>query len=172
MGVTLEEIITGLYLGSDRDVPQAKMREYSRLACCKDGPDSHRSMLGYTTLGAPKDNFYYAVKKGNVVALNLIDVDDPAYIPDAVIDMGLKFIDHELKAGRKILVHCNAGHSRSPSIVLAYLHAIGELPQRLSRAEHVFKTLYPPYDPGKGMRARIRARWDSLPTFFKRKQDA
>jgi hypothetical protein len=86
--------------------------------------------------------------------------------------MGLKFIDHELKAGRKILVHCNAGQSRSPSIVLAYLHAIGELPQRLSRAEHVFKTLYPPYDPGKGMRARIRARWDSLPTFFKRKQDA
>ena len=48
----MEEILRGLYLGDDNDVAKAKERGYARLCCCKDGIDSHRSMLGYTELGA------------------------------------------------------------------------------------------------------------------------
>jgi hypothetical protein len=164
----VKEIIRNLWLGDDNDVDEAKKRDYSRLCCCKDGIDSHRSLIGYTTLGAPKDNYYYAAKKGNVLALNLIDSPDPDMIPDVVIDAGLKFLKSEMDADRKVFVHCNAGHSRSPSIVLMFLRAIGELPQGFTRAEQIFKTLYPKYDPGKGMRTHARTRWKSLATFFKR----
>jgi hypothetical protein len=87
-------------------------------------------------------------------------------IPDAVIDAGLKFIKEMRDENKTVLVHCNAGHSRSPSIVLAYLHAIGELPRGFGRAEHMFAKLYPPYDPGRGMRARIKERWNSFPTLL------
>lgn len=162
----MRDVINRLYLGDDSDVPEAKKREYARLSCCKDGPDSHRSMLGYTTLGAPKDKDYYFAREGDWTALNLIDAPTPDMIPDEVIDAGLKFVHEIMTSGKKIFVHCNAGMSRSPSMVLMYLRAIGELPHGFARAEHVFKTLYPKYSPGKGMRSHARERWYRLPDFF------
>lgn len=163
-----EKIIDGLYLGDEEGLPEAEKRGYAVLAACKDGsPDCHRAILGYTTLGAPKDKNYYFIQRGDHMALNLIDSEDPDFIPDAVIDAGLRFIKEQRDAGKKVFVHCIAGHSRSTTIVLMYLHAIGELPQGFLRAEHIFRTLYPDYDPGKGMRAHARARWAQLPQFFK-----
>lgn len=163
----MEQIIKGLYLGSDDDVAKAKERGYARLSCCKYGPDSHRSMLGYTTLAAPKGPDYLFAQRGDWMALNILDLSDPDMIPDEVIDEGLRFIKKQMDAGNKILVHCNQGASRSPSIVLMFLRAVGEMPSPFVRSEHIFRTLYPPYDPGVGMRAHSRIRWDSLPNFFK-----
>jgi len=36
------------------------------------------------------------------------------------------------------------------------------MPEGFIRAEKKFRTLYPPYDPGVGMRAHARTRWDEL----------
>ena len=163
----MEEIIRGLYLGSDKDVEKAKARGYARLCVCKDGPDSHRGMLGYTTMSAPKGKDYLAVREDDIMALNVIDVDDPLMIPDEALDEGLKFIHEMQEKGRILLVHCNAGHSRSPSLTLMYLRAVGEMPDSFVRAEKIFRTIYPDYDPGIGMNARVRERWKSLPDFFK-----
>jgi hypothetical protein len=162
----MEELRKGLWLGSDKDVDKAKDKGWARLCCCKEGPDSHRSMIGYTTLGAPRDSRYLVARKGDVMALNLIDVDDPSMIPNEPIDAGLKFIKEMQDKGTTTLVHCNQGHSRSPSIVLAYLHGVGGLPQSFGRAEHLFGKLYPPYDPGAGMRARIKERWNTFPALL------
>ncbi|PWT75556.1 MAG: hypothetical protein C5B59_08740 [Bacteroidetes bacterium] len=164
----MEEIIRGLYVGSDKDVEKAKERGYARLCMCKDGPDSHREMLGYTTLGAPKGKNYLSVREGDVLAVNILDIDDPTMIPDECIDLGLDFIKEMQSRGRKLLVHCNAGHSRSATTVLMYLRATNEMPESFVRAEKIFRTLYPPYDPGVGMRAHARERWNSLPEFFKK----
>jgi hypothetical protein len=158
----MQEIIKQLYLGSDDDVAKAKERGMSRLAACKDGIDSHRSMLEYESRGAPKGKEYLSAQRGNVMALNLIDADDPEMIPDAAIDAGLKFIKEQMDAGKTVFVHCNAGRSRSPSIVMMYLRSIGELSQSFVRSEHVFRTLYSDYDPSAGMRSHARARWKSL----------
>jgi hypothetical protein len=155
----MEEIIKRLYLGSDDDVAKAKARGYARLAACKDGPDGHRAMLGYTTMGAPKGKDYFFARKGDWMALNLIDSEEPTMIPDEVIDAGLAFIKEQMDKGNKILVHCNAGASRSPSLVMLYLHSIGELSQGYNRALHIFQTIYPRYSPGHGMEYKVRTRW-------------
>lgn len=163
----MEEIIKGLYLGSDKDIPEADRRGYAVLDACKDGVASHRSMLGYTERAAPDDKSYYFARRGNNMALNLIDSEDPEMIPDEVLMAGLKFIHEMMSKGQKIFVHCNAGHSRSPVLVLMYLHAIGELPQGFHRAQHIFRTLYPAYDPNTGMLNRAREWWKSLPYMLK-----
>lgn len=168
----MENIIKGLYLGSDKDVPAAKERGYARLCCCKDGIDSHRSMLGYQTMGAPKGKDYLSARTGDVMALNLIDVDDPEMIPDEVLDTGLRFIKELQESGRKLLVHCNAGHSRSATLVLMYLRAADGMPDSFLAAEKKFRSLYHLYDPGVGMRAHARTRWRDLPQFFQRKINA
>lgn len=164
----MEEIIRGLYIGSDDDVAEAKSRRYAILNACKDGPSSHRSMLGYETMGAPKGKNYLIVRKDDTLGLNLIDSADPTMIPDAVIDDAIRFIKEMQDRRRILLVHCNAGHSRSPSLVLMYLRAVGEMPGGFVESEKKFRYLYPPYDPGVGMRAHTRERWKSLPDFFQR----
>jgi hypothetical protein len=165
----LEEIISRLYVGDEEAVPEATRRGYSILAACKDGsPDCHRAVLGYTTLGAPKDeNYYFYRSDAKHMALNLIDVDNPDYIPDEAIDAGLQFMKERYDAGDKVFSHCIAGHTRGPLMMLAFLRTIGEMPSGFLASERKFRALYPEYDPGRGMRVHVRARWDALKHFFK-----
>jgi hypothetical protein len=162
IGVAVEEIIKGLWLGSDEDVPEAKRRGYARLCVCKDGPDSHRSMLGYTTLGAPKGKEYLFARRGDVMALNVIDVDDASMMPEEPLLAGIEFIHEMMTAGKKILVHCNAGISRSPTLVMMYMRTIGELDQPFNRAQKIFDMLYPKHDPGAAIEFHARHMWDEL----------
>ena len=50
--------------------------------------------------------------------LPLID-DDP--IPERYLDRAIEFLDEHAGAGRRVLVHCMGGMSRSVSVVCAYL---------------------------------------------------
>lgn len=157
------KIVDGLYVGSDEDVSKAKAEGMARLACCKDGPDGHRAMLGYTTLGAPKGKDYLFARKGKWMALNLIDVDNPEFIKDATLDAGIAFIKEQIDSGHKVLVHCNAGMSRGPSVALMYLRSAGQLPNMtFSRGVHMFKTLYPKYSPALGIEHHVSSRWGGV----------
>lgn len=165
----LHKIIDRLYVGDQEGVPEAENRGYSILAACKDGsPDCHRAVLGYTTLGAPKNEDYYFYRSDKRhMALNLIDVDDPEMIPRKTIDEGLRFMKEQYDASKTVFSHCIAGHSRGPTMMLMFLRAIGEMPEGFVMAEKKFRALYPPYDPGVGMRSHARERWRELPNFFK-----
>ena len=167
----LLEVIDRLYVGDEEAVPQAEKRGMSILAACKDGSiDCHRAVLGYTTLGAPKDkNYYFVQKDSKHMALNLIDTEDAAFIPNEVVNAGLNFLKREYGAGKKVFSHCVAGHSRGPTMAMMFMRAIGELPHGFATSEKVFRTLYPHYNPNTGMRAYARARWADLLTFFKEK---
>lgn len=156
------EVYPNLYVGSDADVEKAEKRNYWILACCKDGPYGHREMLGYTTLGAPKDKNYLSYQKGKTLALNLLDLDDPNFIPDEVIQKGIEFIDNHLSKDQKVLVHCNAGRSRGPSMAMMYLRHIKDLPDSFKTSMKIFKTIYHKYDPGQGMLEYAKRHWDSL----------
>jgi len=152
-----------LFVGDDNDVAQADRKGFAVLDACKDGPHSHRGLLGYTGMGAPRDKNYLYAERGKRMALNLIDVEDVNFIPAKVIKAGLEFIHKHLAKGDKVLVHCNAGKSRSASIALMYLRSIGELPYSLRTSEKFFKSMYPPYEPTKGIHDFTRAHWEELP---------
>ncbi len=160
------EVIDRVYCGGDADYERARSNSgWSFLRCCKEGPNGHRQLLGYHTQGAPKGPHYLWVRKGNVMAVNSLDIDDTEAglkIPDEAIDKGLAFANERYKAGDKILIACNQGQSRGPSMCMAFLRTIGELPNDFLRSEKIFETLYPKYDPGRGVRSAIRRRWDDL----------
>jgi hypothetical protein len=166
----IHQVIDRLYVGDKEGVPTAEQRGYSILAACKDGtPDCHRAVLGYTTLGAPKDkNYFFVQRDKDHMALNLIDVDDPDMISSEAIDAGLRFMKDRYDAGKTVFSHCVAGHTRGPTMMLIFLRAIGEMPEGFTGAERKFRTLYPAYDPGIGMRTVAHLRWKSLPTFFEK----
>ena len=159
----MEQIIKNVYVGADRDYDHVKDREdFSILRCCKYGPGGHKDLLKYTTRSAPEGPNRYWVKQGRVMALNLLDLDDPNKIPPEMIKAGLDFAKEELTKGQKVLIACNEGHSRGPSCALMFLRSIGDMTHPFMQSEKVFKTLYPKYEPEMGIRQYARDHWNKL----------
>jgi len=160
-GGCMENVIGSLYVGDDSDYLKIKGKDgWSVLRCCKEGPGGHRDTLGYESLGAPKGAHYLSVDQPGRRALNFIDPQDPHFIPKEMVERGLEFIDKRLAAGDKVLVACNAGHSRGPTTAMLYLRAIGELAGNFIHSEKIYRTLYAKYDPGIGVRQFAKTHWD------------
>jgi hypothetical protein len=170
----MEQVIDRLFVGGDSDYERVKDKPgWSVLRTCKEGPGGHRQTVGYTTIGAPKGPTYLSAKKGNnLLALNFIDPKDPNFIPLEMVQKGMEFIDRRLAAGDKILVACNAGHSRGPATALLYLRAIGELDNNFIISERIFRTLYPNYLPDQGVRQFARTRWNEFHNALRKTNNA
>lgn len=150
-----------LWVGDDNDYQVVKDKAgWGVLRCCKEGPGGHRETVGYKTLAAPKGDEYLSAVDGNRMALNFIDALDPNFVPVDMIRKGLSFIRKKLDEGDKVLVACNAGHSRGPTTAMLYLRSIGELQGNFSSSERIFRTLYSGYDPSIGVRQFARSHWD------------
>ena len=75
-----------LYVGGDEDYKRVDSREsWKFLRCCKEGIGGHRDLLGYHTLAAPHNANRFWVIKDETMALNVLDLDDPFFVPDAAI---------------------------------------------------------------------------------------
>jgi hypothetical protein len=154
------EVHPNLFVGSQDD--EAAIRGQSSwfvVHACKE--PYHRQALGYTSQGAPKQHPEYllAERPGRLI-LNLVDVAQVSFIAPVIVDTALDAI-HRHISGFKVLVHCNQGFSRSPSIALLYLlkhtDALGSYDPVIARS--VFQKLYPHYAPAQGMADYVRLNW-------------
>ena len=156
------EVYPNLFIGSQEDYENNVKFKFGWYVvhACKE--PYHRQLLGYAGRGAPKGHpEYLFAKRGNRLFLNFVDVDDPTYVAKEIIDAAMKFISKGLHAGKKVLVHCNQGESRGPSIGLLYLAAYTDvLPKTsLKDAERSFVKIYPLYAPKRGIREFLRENW-------------
>lgn len=156
------EILPRLFVGTEGDYAARVQHEtgWWVVHACKE--PYHRQLLGYTGQGAPKTHpEYLHARRDKRLFLNLVDVPDPNYVAKEIIDTALAFIGQGLKSGERVLVHCNQGESRSPSIGLLYLAArAGALPvTSLIEAEAQYRTIYPPYNPKAGIRGFLLKHW-------------
>uniref|UniRef100_A0A6B2LIA2 Protein-serine/threonine phosphatase n=1 Tax=Arcella intermedia TaxID=1963864 RepID=A0A6B2LIA2_9EUKA len=72
-----------------------------------------------------------------LVYLNLECVDTSAFDIASVFGPAFEFISRGRRAGRGVLVHCEAGISRSASVVMAYLVETGACATMKDAYEHV-----------------------------------
>ena len=56
-----------------------------------------------------------------ILALNLIDIDNPAFIPDDSIKAALRFIQQHLEDNRRVMIVDTKGVSMAPAICMLYL---------------------------------------------------
>lgn len=152
-----------VWVGDDLDYEKIKDKpDWKSARMCKYGPGGHQQTLGYHSLAAPKDKHYLHVIKDNRIAINIIDMDDPSMIPFECIKYALDYIKKQLDLGFNVLVACNSGHSRGPSTGLAFLRSIGEMPHNFHISEKIYHSIYNKYDPGMGMRQKLRTHWSEL----------
>lgn len=152
----MKELIRGLWVGDDSDVDKAREKNWAIVHCAKDGPHSHRSELKYEGQAAPKGTEYLVAKRGRELYLNLIDPPTDKLVSGEAIDEAIKFAREHLEKHDHVLLHCNQGNSRAPSIALLLLHSLGKLPT--SRAIGTFKKLYPKYQPSDGLKSFVEKR--------------
>ena len=156
------EIHPNLFVGHQGDFEhQVKGQDgWAVVHACKE--PYHRQLLGYTSRGAPKNHpEYLFAERGDRLYLNLVDADDPAYIPKEIIDKAIAFIHEKLAEGLKILVHCNQGESRGPGVAFLYLlRHTDTLPKTsLDEALAAFQRIYPVFHPSGGVSGFIGANW-------------
>ncbi len=70
-------------------------------------------------------------------------------------------IDASLDGGLKVLIHCNHGQSRAPTLALLWMHGALQDWQinDFDKAVEGFKAIYPDYAPARGMLEYARAHW-------------
>lgn len=126
----------------------------------------HRNALGYSGNSAPKTHPEYLVaRRDSEMVLNMIDADNPCFIPKSMVDDALAYIAENLDKGKKVLLHCNQGMSRSLGIALLFLAQKGMfagLPYDQAKIE--FRKIYPNFMPAGGVDGFCKVYWSSYQT--------
>ncbi len=156
----MKEIYSRIYVGGDPDYLRVKDdSDWRILRCAKDGNGGHRETLGYQERSAPKGPDHLFVERPRKLILNMVDhTDDPDFFPDPLVDKALAYISDSVRLGHKVLVCCNHGQSRSPSLVFLWLYLNGKLPTEYHRALRSFRQAYPAYSPSDGIRQYVKSR--------------
>lgn len=157
----MTEIYPGLFIGNETDYEMTVKHQenWAVVHACKE--PYHRQALGYSGRACAKEHPEYLLAyREDRLILNLVDVDNPAWISPTIIDNAIDFIDKHLAQGQKILVHCNQGQSRSASIGLLYLARKGEYTNcDFLEAESRYREKYPSYNPAYGIRGFCIQNW-------------
>ncbi len=104
----MNEVIEWLYVGSVQDA-----EDYAALKKAGIG--------AVLTLAWP-------ISHPEDIVVKRVYFEDGEPIPDEAFYQALSFVRRQRRQGRKILIACSAGVSRSPTIAIAVLHELGGFP--------------------------------------------
>jgi predicted protein tyrosine phosphatase len=127
---------------------------------CKE--PCHRTAVGYTTRTIPNTHPHYlALERGHHLYLNLIDPATPLFMMPS-FEAFFRFVDREI-VEREVLIHCNQGESRAPSLTLLYMaKRLGLLPKEsYMAASTAFRSQFR-YNPGRGISVWLSDNWEQV----------
>lgn len=159
----MREVFPNILIGTVDDYEVIKGNpDYFTVIAAKE--PYHRRAVGYSGRSCGKDNpeYLYAERSGCLIC-NLVDVDNPDWISDIIIEKIFDDIDKAVKDGRQVLICCNQGRSRSACIGMMYMRKVGYFKDMgFDEAETLYRKIYPPYEPANGIREYARRNWDKF----------
>lgn len=124
----------------------------------------HRRAVGYSTRTIPRGHPHYLTKEdGYHLYLNLIDPPQPLFMMPS-FNAFLGFVDKHI-SDRRVIIHCNQGESRAPSLALLYLAKRTDLLPAGSdpEAADAFRaSMFPGYNPGRGIQTWLTRHWTEI----------
>lgn len=123
----------------------------------------HCNAVGYKGSLPPSHEHYLSYERDHHLFLNMIDPPKPLFKLES-FEIFLDFVDREI-AQREVMIHCNQGCSRAPSLALLYMaKRVGTLPdESYAAARGGFEQMHPTYQPGDGIMIFLRDNWNLLP---------
>ncbi|MCK6523835.1 hypothetical protein L6R49_20705 [Myxococcota bacterium] len=90
----------------------------------------------------------------------MIDPLDPKFFSPLMFHQARAFAAEQRAAGRRLIIHCNKGLSRSASVALVILATSGALPNSsFAEAWAAYAKLDPHYAPNEGVRLFLERAW-------------
>lgn len=151
----MQKLLDGLYVGGYDDY----MRFDQGTAILSATKKVHSMVLGALNKNDPK---YISAEIGNYRML-LNWVDGPKHLYDwsgpETFTRALDFISRNISGG--VLVHCDQGLSRSPTLCMAYLGKRVRPGTSFDNALNAIYDMYPQYQPG-GILDYVRDHWNEI----------
>ena len=141
----------------------AELVTTSGLLCTPARAPATKGQWGYRGSLSQDHPHYLALEQGTDLYLNLVDPRTPLFMPSS-FNSFLAFSQVQLNEDRKILIHCNQGESRAPSLALLLLaKLVGSIPNDSYRAARAaFEALFNGYNPGMGIRNYLADHWSEF----------
>ena len=156
------EIFNNLYVGNETDCSFNTGDKLAIIHACKY--PCHAKAVGYKGSLSPAHPHYLIMEKRQHLFLNMVDMEkelSPIYT-NPIMKSAMAFIEKHI-ADQEILIHCNQGLSRSPSIALLYLARKGHISNdSYSNAVIDFLKLYPVFNPGLGIALYLKNQWREI----------
>lgn len=154
------EVYDRIFVGAEGTCRQGQ-GDLAVVHACKT--PCHCRAVGYSGSLSKTHPNYLVLERGNDLYLNMIDPDAPLFMAPTFTTF-LKFAEEHWKEGRRILIHCNQGLSRAPSLAMLFLAkrrgAISN--DSFDAAKHDFAAMYRAYSPGGGIVKYLRTHWVEL----------
>jgi len=154
------EVQPGLFVGTEADCRHGSL-SLAVVHACKN--PCHVNSVGYRdSLPASHPNYLYS-ESGNDLALNMIDPPVPLFRAE-MFAVFLAFSRRQYCESRPMLIHCNQGESRAPSLALVFMakiaRTIGDASYDVARAD--FERVFSGYRPGDGICTYLCGHWVTL----------
>lgn len=157
------EVQDGLYVGNEADC-RVGDDECAVVHACKS--PCHQKAVGYRGSLSRDHPHYLVLEQGTDLDLNLVDPPIPLFMAPSFTSF-LAFARVQLEEGRKILIHCNQGESRAPSLALLLLAKLVDSVSNESygAAKAEFEALFIGYNPGMGIQKYLADHWSEFDDF-------
>lgn len=157
----MREVSSRLFVGSEEDCFRDLRDNWAVVHACKN--PCHARAVGYRGSLASDHPEYLLRRDGRHLYMNLIDPEAPLFKEESFSGFRSFASDH-YTAGSDLLIHCNQGESRAPSLALLFLaKEICEIPDESYRAaRRAYEELDPLYAPGLGIQKYFRDNWAVL----------
>ena len=154
------EVYPNLYVGTESDCFFDNRDDWAVVHACKF--PCHQKAVGYSGNLSRKHPNYLVLERGTHLFLNMIDPDTPLFKPP-LFDSALSFMDRYFPT-HKVLIHCNKGNSRAPSLALLYLSKCIQVinSESYATAAKDFRTKFPGYQPGRGIQTYLTKHWTEI----------
>jgi hypothetical protein len=123
----------------------------------------HQRAVGYQGSLKNTHTHYLVMIDGPDLFMNIIDPPVPLFMPASFTSF-LSFANEQWLRGRKLLIHCNQGESRAPSLALLFLakcrSALNDASYQSAR--EAFELRYPAYKPGLGIQKYLARSWSEI----------
>lgn len=154
----MREVSSRLFVSSEADCFREPRDGWAVVHACKN--PCHARAVGYRGSLSSYHPEYLLRRDGQHLYMNLIDPEAPLFMEDSFSGFR-SFASEHYTAGTDLLIHCNQGGSRAPSLALLFLaKEIGEIPDESYRAaRRAYTELDPLYAPGAGIQTYFRDNW-------------
>jgi len=159
----MKEVFPNLFVGSDTDCVIGQRNDFAVIHACKS--PCHQRAVGYKGSLSQNHPHYLILERPSHLFLNLVDMPGRLshVFTEPIVLAALDFTEKNL-VDKKVLIHCNQGHSRSPALALLFLSKRAGVISNASYAEakQDFSQKYEAFRPGRGVETYLTKHWTDL----------